>query len=97
MGGGSQNELFNRLTANAAGLLVIHAGTECATIGNFAVQLAALEDRNEVIARPTCGWAAQLNRLDKYNHRGKYISSMSAHTYHQQYWKLLLYGTSYPV
>ena len=43
MGGGSQNQLLNRLTAEATGLEVVRAGTECSTIGNFAVQLATLE------------------------------------------------------
>jgi len=60
MGGGSQNELLNRLTAEATGLEVIRAGTECSTRGNFAVQLAALEPLSQL--RPTAGWAAGLQR-----------------------------------
>ncbi len=44
MGGGSQNEMLNRLTAEVTGLRVCKVGTECSTIGNFAVQLASLED-----------------------------------------------------
>jgi rhamnulokinase len=44
MGGGSQNEFLNRLTAEATGLPVCRVGTECSTVGNFAVQLATLED-----------------------------------------------------
>ncbi|HEY0309073.1 MAG TPA: FGGY-family carbohydrate kinase, partial [Acidobacteriaceae bacterium] len=55
MGGGSQNELLNRLTAEATGLEVCRAGTECSTAGNFAVQLAALERESA-----TCAWAARL-------------------------------------
>ena len=43
MGGGSQNDLLNRLTAAATGLTVAKIGTECSTTGNFAVQLATLE------------------------------------------------------
>lgn len=43
MGGGSRNELLNRLTAEATGLEVLRVGTECSTLGNFASQLAALE------------------------------------------------------
>jgi rhamnulokinase len=62
MGGGSQNQLLNRLTAEATGLQVICAGTECSTVGNFAVQLAALEDPDGVTDRPTSRWAARLNR-----------------------------------
>jgi rhamnulokinase len=58
MGGGSQNELLNRLTAEATGLEVLRAGTECSTVGNFAVQLATLEHTPG--PRPTCTWAAKL-------------------------------------
>ena len=61
MGGGSQNELLNRLTAEATGLEVIRAGTECSTLGNFAVQLAALEPLDHT--RPTAAWAARLQSL----------------------------------
>ncbi len=43
LGGGSQNEFLNRLTGQATGLDVRRAGTEGSTMGNFAVQLAALE------------------------------------------------------
>jgi rhamnulokinase len=62
MGGGSQNELLNSLTARATSLEVRRAGTECSTLGNFAVQLATLE-RNTVPAgvRPTSHWAARLS------------------------------------
>jgi rhamnulokinase len=61
MGGGSQNELLNRLTAKATGLQVVRIGTECSTVGNFAVQLAALENPDRAGDRPTSIWAAQLN------------------------------------
>ena len=61
MGGGSQNELLNRLTAEATGLQVVRAGTECSTLGNFAVQLAALEPPTPSHARPTAAWAARLH------------------------------------
>jgi rhamnulokinase len=54
MGGGSQNDLLNRLTAAAAGLTVARIGTECSTTGNFAVQLATLE------SGPTNKWSAIL-------------------------------------
>lgn len=59
MGGGSQNELLNRLTAEATGLEVSRAGTECSTVGNFAVQLARLEDGNPGSAQ-VAKWAACL-------------------------------------
>jgi rhamnulokinase len=42
VGGGSQNSLLNYLTAKATGLEVVTGSTESTTIGNFAVQLAAL-------------------------------------------------------
>jgi len=54
MGGGSQNEFLNRLTAEATGLEVCRAGTECSTLGNFAVQLSALEHES------ASHWAARL-------------------------------------
>jgi rhamnulokinase len=60
MGGGSQNEFLNRLTAKATGLEVRRAGTECSTLGNFAVQLATLEKTAETTSRPTCVWAGRL-------------------------------------
>jgi len=61
MGGGSQNVLLNRLTAEATGLEVCVAGTECSTLGNFAVQLATLErGANKAEARPASQWAATL-------------------------------------
>jgi len=58
MGGGSQNELLNSLTAQATGLEVHRAGTECSTLGNFAVQLATLEHTPG--PRPATHWAAIL-------------------------------------
>jgi rhamnulokinase len=57
MGGGSQNELLNRLTAQATGLQVCKVGAECSTIGNFAVQLAVLEKSSK---GATSLWAARL-------------------------------------
>jgi len=42
VGGGSRNRLLNRLTAERTGLEVIAGATEGTTIGNFAVQMAAL-------------------------------------------------------
>ena len=58
MGGGSQNALLNRLTSEATGLEVRLAGTECSTVGNFAVQLAGLEHTGD--SRPAAAWAALL-------------------------------------
>jgi rhamnulokinase len=62
MGGGSRNEFLNRLTAEATGLQIFPAGAECSTLGNFAVQLAALEPTDSPNGRPTAAWAACLHR-----------------------------------
>lgn len=59
MGGGSQNEFLNRLTAQATGLEVHRVGTECSTVGNFAVQLATLEQTPG--PRPSSLWAKRLS------------------------------------
>ena len=42
VGGGGQNWLLNRLTAERTGLEVVAGSTEGTTIGNFAIQMAAL-------------------------------------------------------
>jgi rhamnulokinase len=64
VGGGSQNALLNRLTAQRTGLGVIQGSSECTTVGNFAVQLAALQgDWNEtdgVSAASVSGWSERL-------------------------------------
>lgn len=43
VGGASQNEFLNRLTAGATGLHVVRGPVESSTVGNFATQMAALE------------------------------------------------------
>ena len=43
VGGGSQNQLLNRLTAKATGLEVRCGAVESSTVGNFAIQLAVNE------------------------------------------------------
>jgi rhamnulokinase len=43
VGGGSQNQLLNRLTEQTTGLEVLCGAVESSTIGNFAIQLAVLE------------------------------------------------------
>jgi rhamnulokinase len=62
VGGGSRNTLLNRLTANATGLEVRCGAVESATIGNFAVQLAAMENPHPdgVAAADVASWAHQL-------------------------------------
>ena len=64
VGGGSQNGLLNRLTAKRTGLEVILGSTESTTIGNFAIQLSALQgDWNPstgVSASAVAKWAEEL-------------------------------------
>ena len=57
VGGGSQNGLLNRLTAEATGVAVHRAAVESATVGNFAVQLAATVD-GRTDAATVAKWAA---------------------------------------
>jgi rhamnulokinase len=61
VGGGSKNSVLNQLTARATGLQVLTGSTESATVGNFAIQLAALEGKytNEigVAANSVAEWA----------------------------------------
>ena len=47
VGGGSKNGFLNRLTASCTGLEVIPGSSECTTIGNFAIQIAALDRHGE--------------------------------------------------
>ena len=61
VGGGSRNTLLNRLTQESTGLEVRCGYVESATIGNFAVQLAAEEEGNPGKAE-IAKWAATLGR-----------------------------------
>jgi len=64
VGGGSQNQFLNRLTAHKTGLQVIQASAESSTLGNFAVQLAALEQTGNstkrVSAAAVARWASRI-------------------------------------
>ena len=62
VGGGSRNALLNKLTSESTGLEVRCGAVESSTIGNFAVQLAALEQPrlDGVDAAAVASWAAQL-------------------------------------
>ena len=64
VGGGSKNNVLNQLTARATGLQVLTGSTESATVGNFAIQLAALEGKYTnnvgVVANAVAEWAAIL-------------------------------------
>jgi len=61
VGGGSRNTLLNQLTARSTGLEVLTGSTESTTVGNFAVQLAALAgdyaDGIGVSANAVAEWA----------------------------------------
>ena len=67
VGGGSKNTVLNRLTAKATGLQVLTGSTESATVGNFAIQLAALEGNYTngigVAADAVAEWAGVLSAL----------------------------------
>jgi rhamnulokinase len=49
VGGGSRNEFLNALTAQACGLPLQRCSAESATLGNFAVQWASLENQERCI------------------------------------------------
>jgi rhamnulokinase len=59
VGGASQNDFLNRLTAEATGLEVFRGAAESSTVGNFAVQLAALEGSRDAV---TGAYAEQVSR-----------------------------------
>jgi rhamnulokinase len=64
VGGGNQNTLLNRLTAERARMEVALGSTESTTIGNFAVQIAALQGDSTpetgVSADSVARWAERL-------------------------------------
>jgi rhamnulokinase len=61
VGGGSQNEYLNRLIAQQTGLEVNRGPVESSTVGNLAIQFAALEKGNtEVTPADVARWAARL-------------------------------------
>jgi rhamnulokinase len=69
VGGGSRNALLNRLTAEATGLEVICGAVESATIGNLAIQVAALEGSPGaygVDAAEVALWARQLVQVSQH-------------------------------
>jgi len=61
VGGASQNEFLNRLTAEATGLQVFRGSAESSTVGNLAVQLAVMDgDRDDstgAFAESVSHWA----------------------------------------
>jgi len=67
VGGGSKNRLLNRLTAERTGLEIVLGSPESTTIGNFAVQMAALENPQAcaggVTADSVAKWAEWLSAI----------------------------------
>jgi rhamnulokinase len=65
VGGGSQNDFLNKLTARHTGLDVTIGATESTTIGNFAIQMATLEadwiPASGVTAKSVAKWAELLS------------------------------------
>lgn len=60
VGGGSRNQFLNRLTAEASDLRVSVGHVESSTIGNFAIQLAALNESTQPTAENIAYWARVL-------------------------------------
>jgi rhamnulokinase len=62
VGGASQNDFLNRLTAQATHLEVVRGSAESSTVGNFAVQLAVLEGSRDAVigadAEQVSQWSA---------------------------------------
>jgi rhamnulokinase len=67
VGGGNKNQLLNRLTREKSGLDVVLGSSESTTIGNFAIQLAALDGEwvpgIGVPAEAVAKWAQQLTSI----------------------------------
>lgn len=68
VGGGNRNTFLNRLLQERSGLEVIRGPVECSTIGNAAIQLAALEGRtasNFGVSRAAVAeWSRRLAALE---------------------------------
>ena len=64
VGGGCQNHLLNRLTAEATGMQVCCGSPESSTLGSFAVQLATLEGEGSAaplaFRKEVYHWASRL-------------------------------------
>jgi rhamnulokinase len=67
VGGGNQNTLLNGLTAQRTGLEILLGSTESSTIGNFSVQLAALEQnknaQSAINLASVVKWAEHLSAI----------------------------------
>jgi rhamnulokinase len=67
VGGGSRNDFLNRLTKASTGLRVTPGHVESSTIGNFAIQLAALNQAKHEEPAPSadevCRWTQVLENI----------------------------------
>ncbi len=63
VGGASQNNFLNRLTQQATGLELHRGSAESSTVGNFAIQLAALESPSNTSTGPSAHAIAHWARL----------------------------------
>ena len=77
VGGGNKNGFLNRLTEKATGLQVMLGSSESATLGNFAIQLAALSgqysERTGVSGSAVAEWAARIGSTNISPHLGRAI------------------------
>ena len=65
VGGGTQNELLNQMTADATGLPVITGPVEATVIGNALVQLIALGEMGDLAqARQVVAGMGELKRYE---------------------------------
>ncbi len=68
VGGGNRNTYLNQLLQERSGLEVIRGPVECSTIGNAAIQLAALEGRSDssfgVSRAAVAEWSRRLAALE---------------------------------
>lgn len=64
VGGGAKNRLLNSLTARATGIEVKAGHVECSTIGNFAIQMAAMLARE--------GWSTSLSDCARQLEQAQY-------------------------
>jgi rhamnulokinase len=60
VGGGSRNQFLNRLSEQACGIRVSTGHVESSTIGNFAIQLAVLNQSTQPTAENIACWARVL-------------------------------------
>jgi rhamnulokinase len=63
VGGGGRNEFLNRLTAERTGLELYRGSGEASTIGNFAIQFAALDGGGSLTSAEVARCAESLSSL----------------------------------